>query len=54
MKAALMLALFGAAICFAGCAKEDNAKVESKSEVTTPDGGTQEVKVESEVTTETK
>jgi PBP1b-binding outer membrane lipoprotein LpoB len=52
-KVALLLAVLGSAIFFAGCAKDEKAKTESTSEVTTPSGDTAEVKSETETTTST-
>lgn len=53
MKVALLLTVLGSAIFFGGCAKDEKAKTESTSEVTTPSGDQAEVKTETTTTTST-
>ncbi len=52
-KAMLLLAVLGS-VFFAGCAKEDSATMDSSTEVKNPDGSSTEVKVDADITTETR
>jgi PBP1b-binding outer membrane lipoprotein LpoB len=54
MKVALLLTVLGSTIFFAGCAKDEKAKTESTTEVTTPSGDKAEVQQDTTVTTSTE